>query len=380
MTFAGPNLLFGDVFCSAADSPSASKRFSAPLDRQVRQTTARPGAATGIDRWNTFRALLTPGNFETIDDSSLVAPLVSLHGTLMVASSQTQERARNTCTGLHPSPAWYCRYSSPSERYTAEAHPPKTASGELEKTTPDRFDDVPTSLKQVGVDHYDWGVGLHSAISYVAATDVPLMISPSGYLGKTSHEKGSQEVRGSPVSTLTEQFTAAPRARGNFRAWKPQRYGGRGPTDDAEVGVWTEYAEERQGIRSPCRDTSSQQSEKDQRMWSALKTSLLTGCEGDTDPPFFGFGIGRTEGRASPHGGSDGNADAGNTVVGEERNNAFLKGTRDMEQLDLERSAMDRTMRPHRVASARLLETTQASPVQTKVGGVSKGGTNQLRR
>lgn len=218
------------------------------------------------------------------------------------------------------------------------------------------------------MDHYDWGVGLHSAMSYVAAADVPLMISPSGYLGKHSHEKGSQGVRGSSVSTLTDQFTAAPRVREDFRAWKPQRYGGRGSTDEAEVGVWTEYAEERQGNRSPCRETSSQQSEKDQRMWSALKTSLLTGSEGDTDPQFFGFGIGRTEGRASPNGGSDHLADSGNTAVGEERNYAVLKGTRDMEQLDLERSAMDRTMRPHRVASARLLETTQASPVQTKVG------------
>lgn len=220
------------------------------------------------------------------------------------------------------------------------------------------------------MDYYDWDVGLHSTMSYVPATDVPLMISPSGY----SNEQGSQGGRGAPVSTLTDQFTAAPRVRDNFRAWKSQRYGGRGHPDEAQVGVWTEYEEERQGDRSPCRETSSQQSEKDQRMWSALKTSLLTGSEGDTDPPLFGFGIGRTEDRASPNGGSDGNEDSGNTLVGEERSYAVLKGTRDMEQLDLERSAMDRTMRPHHVASARLLETTQASPVQTKVGSVRMVG------
>ena len=277
---------------------------------------------------------------------------------------------------LLPSSGRCCRYSSPSERYNAESHPPKTASGELEKTNHDRFDDAPTSLNQTAVEHYDWDVGLHSAVSYMEATDVPLMISPSGYLGKHSYEKGSQGVRGPSVSTLTDQFAAAPRVREHFRAWKPQRYGGRGPTDEAEVGVWTEYAEERQGNRSPYGETSSQQSEKDQRMWSALKTSLLTGSEEDKEPPFFGFGIGRTEGRASPNGGSDHDTDSGNTVVGEERNYAVLKGTRDMEQLDLERSAMDRTMRPHRVASARLLETTQASSVQTKVGSETSSESN----
>lgn len=263
-----------------------------------------------------------------------------------------------------------CRYSSPSVRYNAEAHPPKAVSGELEKTNLDYFDDAPTSIKQTAVDHYEWGVGLNPVMSYAPATDVPLMISPSGYLGKHSHEKSSQALLGATVLTLADQFTAAPRARDNFRGWKQQRYGARGTTDEAEGGVWTEGAEETQGSHPPCRGTCSQQSEKDQRMWSALKTSLLTESEGDTDPPFFGFGIGRADGRASPNGGSDDNADARNTAVGEERNYAVLKGTRDMKQLDLERSAMDRTMRPHRVASARLLETDQTSPVQTKVGSV----------
>lgn len=285
----------------------------------------------------------------------------------LVASSQRENVfVPSTTYKTLPFAGRYRRYSSPSERYSAEVHPPKTASGEMEETQ-DFFDEAPASLEQAAVDHYDWGVGLHSAMSYVAATDVPLMISPSGYLGKNSHEKCSQGVRRSPVSTL---ITSAPRVRDSARAWKPQRYGGRGPSDEAEVGVWTEYAEERQDNRSPCQETSSQQSEKDQRMWSALKTSLLTGSEGNTDTPFFGFGIGSTADRASPKGGSDDNAESSNTIAGE-RSYAFLKGTRDMEQLDLERSAMDRTMRPHRVASARLLETTQASPVQTKVGSVS---------
>lgn len=297
----------------------------------------------------------------------------------MATSSQAEEHAPMNVAHARPYPCAdrLYRYSSPSERYNAEAHPPKTASGDPENTNHDHFEDAPTSLKQAAVDHYGWGVGLHSA--YVAATDVPLMISPSGYLGKHSHEKGAQGVRRSPVSTLADQFTAVSRVRDNFRAWKPQHYGGRGPSDEAEVGVWTEYAEERQGNRSPCQETSSQQSEKDQRMWSALKTSLLTGSEGDTDPPFFGCRIGKTDGRAAPNGGSDDNADSGNTIVDEESNYAVLKGTRDMEQLDLERSAMDRTMRPHRVASARLLETTHASPVHTKVGGLGMVGIQWLK-
>ncbi len=241
-----------------------------------------------------------------------------------------------------------CRCSTPAERFSAEVHIPNTTSASQERTTNhDQLDDaIPVSHKQPAVDQYEWDDGLHPAIPYVAATDIPLMISPSGYfethLGKTSQGQGSQ-------------FTVAPRGS-RCSAWKSQSYGGQGSSDKAE---------EEQGNTSPCQETSSQQSEKDQRMWSALKTSLLSGSEADTDSTFLG--LDRTDEGVSPDGGSVDNPDPDFAIRGEERHYAFLKGTRDMEQLDLERSAMDRTMRPHRVASARLLETNQASPVQTKV-------------
>lgn len=240
------------------------------------------------------------------------------------------------------------RYATPPERFNAEAHTPNTTSAAQERSTSrDQLDEaVPVSYKQPAVDHYEWDDGLHPAMPHVAATEIPLMISPSGYfethLGKVSQGQGSQ-------------FTAVPR-RSRCSAWKSEGYGGQGSSDKVE---------EAQGNTSPCQETSSQQSEKDQRMWSALKTSLLSGSEGDTDSTFLG--LDRTDDGVTPDSGSFNNPDTEFAIRGVERNYAFLKGTRDMEQLDLERSAMDRTMRPHRVASARLLETNHASPVQTKV-------------
>lgn len=266
-----------------------------------------------------------------------------------------------------PYTARQSRYSSPSERYNAEAHTPNTTSAKLDIANQSNEADVSASLKQDTAAQYDWGDGLRSATSYVTAT----MIPPSGYYeahpgkgsqGKSSQGQGLQGGRGSSVSTFAEELKVAPQARDSSGSsvWKSvthqgcgtHGYGGRGSSDGA--GGWAEFAEEReQSNHSPCQETSSQQSEKDQRMWSALKTSLLSE-EGDTDSSIVGFRIGRTDDEGTPDGGSD--------------SNTFLKETRDMEQLDLERSAMDRTMRPHRVASARLLETTQDSPVQTKAG------------
>jgi len=240
------------------------------------------------------------------------------------------------------------RYATPSARFNAEAHTPNTTSASLERTTShDQLDEaIPVGHKQPAVDQFEWDDCLHPAIPYVAATDIPLMISPSGYvethLGKAKQGQGSQ-------------YTAAPRGS-RCSAWKSQGNGGQGSSDKVE---------EAQGNTSPCQETSSQQSEKDQRMWSALRTSLLSGSEGDTDSAFLG--LGRTDEGANPDGGSVDYAEPVFALGGEGRNYAFLKGTRDLEQLDLERSAMDRTMRPHRVASARLLETNHASPVQTKV-------------
>lgn len=187
--------------------------------------------------------------------------------------------------------------------------------------------------------------------------DVPLMISPSRNF--TSHTSNSSQ-----GDQGDEQFNATPQARDDSRssAWKsentntfrgpeggdaPQGYG-QGSRSEVDNGVWTEYAEDReQGQHSPCQDTCSQQSEKDQRMWSALKTSLLSGSPRDKEGSRFEYQNGRIDEEGS-------NLDGGTE-------------TRDLEQLDLERSAMDRSMRPHRVASARLLEKTQNASVQAKV-------------
>lgn len=266
---------------------------------------------------------------------------------------------------------------SPSERYNVEAHAPNTTSAKLDIANQFNEADVSASLKQDIPAQNDWGGGLHSATSYVVTTttcEAPPMIPPSGYYethegkglqGKSLQGKGLQGGRGSSVSTFPEEMEVAPQARGRSGSsvWKSGSHqgcdtqvygGGRGYGDEAQGGRWTEFAEERErGNHSPCQETSSQQSEKDQRMWFALKTSLLAE-EGSTDSSIVGSRIGKTDDGSTPDCGSD--------------NNTFLKGARDMEQLDLERSAMDRTMRPHRVASARLLETTQDSPVQTKVG------------
>lgn len=272
---------------------------------------------------------------------------------------------------------WLSRYLSPSERYNVEAHTLNNSSAKLDLANQFNEAVVSASLTQDTAAQNDWGDGLRSTASYVAATttcDAPLMIPPSGYYethegkgsqGKSSQSKGLQGVRGSSVSTFAGELKVAHQARGRSGSsvWKGCTHddgGGRGPSDEAEEGGWADYADERdQGNHSPCQETSSQQSEKDQRMWSALKTSLLSEG-GDTDSSIVGFLMGKTDDGGTPDGGSD--------------SNTFLKGTRDMEQLDLERSAMDRTMRPHRVASARLLETTQDSPTQTKVGSLQSGG------
>lgn len=272
---------------------------------------------------------------------------------------------------------WQFRHISPSERYNVEAFTPNTPSAKMD--TVDRFNEaeLSASVNQGTAEQNDWGDGLRSTTSHVVPTttcDVPLTTSPSGYYetyenkssqNKNSQGKGLHGGRGSSVSTFAEELNVAPEARGRSESsvWKlgthqgcgVHGYGnGRGFNDETETGGWTEFTEERErGNNSPCQETSSQQSEKDQRMWSALKTSLLSE-EGDTDSSIVGFRIGKTG--------------DGGTYDGCSDKNTFLKGTRDMEQLDLERSAMDRTMRPHRVASARLLETTQGSHKQTKVG------------
>lgn len=231
---------------------------------------------------------------------------------------------------------------------------------------------------------------MHSvAICGMAASnlDVAIASSPSkkhgAHLGKGSQRKGSQQKishscssqakcmqrnssrggRRSRVATLAEQFKASSQASNGFEssAGKSGRSRGqssseRRPGNEAEAGDWTEQADEREQDERPlCEEMLSHQNEKDQRMWSALKTSLLSGTGKDADPSIVGLQIGRIDDEGTSYG--DSNYIRGSRIV----------VARDMEQLDLERSAMDRTIRPHRIASARALEASQNSPSQTKV-------------
>lgn len=142
---------------------------------------------------------------------------------------------------------------------------------------------------------------------------------------------------------------------------------GFGAEDDLRVSLGDNEGRGEERVSPPCHETSSHQSEKDQRMWSALKTSLLSGSEAHADPPHDNLRIGRTEERGTPNG-VDRYVDKGGINGNDEaRGYGFLTEARDMEQLDQERSAMDRTMRPHRIASARLLETTRNSSSPIKV-------------
>lgn len=272
------------------------------------------------------------------------------------------------------------RYSSPRERYNAESKSNTYASTEL--VNKDQFNEAldvkePPYARHVAADHRS----RHANVS----CEESLMISRSRYF-ESRWSEGSPALRASPVSTVVDQVKATPRARrvpsketakhhpGSL-AWR-RGHGGNvqdsepgsgskpesGDDDDMGDGAGRECRRE-QRPHSPCQETSSQQSEKDQRMWSALKTSLLSGNDIRTDP-YVGIGTGRAEYREI----ADGRDYIGIGTDAETRSYAFLRGTRDMEQLDLERSAMDRTMRPHRVASARLLETNQESPSPNKVG------------
>lgn len=206
------------------------------------------------------------------------------------------------------------------------------------------------------------------------------MTPPSMYFEAQPRES-SPEVRTSAVSTLVERVAAnttykfsgsSTRNNGNENT-RPvdntRDYSRPVPGSDGEMYVFVadDKVGNNQGHRSPGQENSSQQSEKDQRMWSALKTSLLTRSEGDTDRCYNGPNSGKIETDDTPRGSGVYIEGESGEVGGETRNFYFLKGARDMEQLDLERSAMDRTMRPHRVASARLLETNQECLSPSKV-------------
>lgn len=219
------------------------------------------------------------------------------------------------------------------------------------------------------------------------------LISPSKYLGASPGESLSG-VRRSPLATERQQLEVRPTLRRRRVDPKVDRQCRSGCSTWEEKGYTT-----KQFLRAKCyrrserrgdswfdvaaesdnddqdpnahvshRGISVDQSEKDQRTWSALKTSLLHGSEMQVAPRVVGVSV-EDEGRGSTlvdPGHNFGREDA-RTSFGAQ-SFAFAGGTRCMEQLDFERSAMDRTARPNRVASARLLDnTTQESPTRNNV-------------
>ncbi|CAM9112628.1 unnamed protein product [Scytosiphon promiscuus] len=231
----------------------------------------------------------------------------------------------------------------------------------------DRSDDVgvPTHFDQKAAQkHNGRGDGLHPVPSCVTSNhDFQAALSSSNnhdvHLGKSSQRKAphshnsqrkslqrkyARRGRRSRDLTLAEHFKASARKSVQVHSTA------------VEATDWAEQTEDRdQGDISLFHQTCNHQNDKDQRMWSALRTSLLSISGEDTDPTIVGLRIGSIEDGRSSDGGSACNRSSRIVV------------RRDMEQLHLERSAMDRTIRPHRIASARALEASQDSPLQTKV-------------
>lgn len=227
-----------------------------------------------------------------------------------------------------------------------------------------------------------WNGDLRSAPSKVPAA-ATVATSPSGFF-EAYPGKESPVGRTSPATALANQFkthkvtSRTAHVCSGSSDWRnpygntQQEIGanasngsGLGGEEEMGVSLGGDEGREAQAAYPPYHETSSQQSEKD--LWSALKTSLLSRSEAHADPPHDKIGIGRTEERRALN---DDGRYVGNGNIrgnGEARGYGFLTEARDMEQLDQERSAMDRTMRPHRIASARLLETSRNPPSPNKV-------------
>lgn len=226
-----------------------------------------------------------------------------------------------------------------------------------------------------------------SCIKTNTSRDETLMISRADSRGSGS----SPGARVSPVATRGEQRKAAPRERWLAAKTVQHYFGGcsrdsgssatpsgsgssvynktriRSGKETTHVGRDVEIAGE--PIDSTPDDSSVQQSEKDLRMWSALKTSLLSEGLAPVDRPFDG--VHATDDQTRQEAGYMQDARDGasgcTTNIPPFDDQPGTKGTRNMEQLDLERSAMDRSMRPHRSASARLLETEPSRPSPSRV-------------
>lgn len=320
-------------------------------------------------------------------------PTTTITGTILPRCAVYFYLLLHVC--LHTSVKLY-RYSSPRERYNAKASNWYISSAVVDAPNLDEAGgpEKPACPKHIATERHNRRGDTNNARSVplrakaAAACKETLLISHSRYFDSNSGE-GLPEERALPISSLANQFKAAPRARrvatktvhhyaeapawkkgcgGTMQGVRSNDYDTPGSEGQQDVAVSIEKYEGRlQGRCSPCQETASQQSEKDQRMWSALKTSLLAGSERLTDQLLVGLRSGSTNNRDTPVCGSNHIGDMGVGVGTKARSYVCFKGTRDMEQLDLERSAMDRTMRPHRVASARLLETNQDSLSPSKV-------------
>lgn len=113
--------------------------------------------------------------------------------------------------------------------------------------------------------------------------------------------------------------------------------------------------------RSPSQSSSLQRSRRDERMWSALKSTLLSEAAGPSNESRQSIGSSpETTGDKGLHRcvpdsaagpAEQASADVARMAILSDR--LGIDATRDMEQLHRERSVMDRTMRLHRSASAR---------------------------
>lgn len=218
-------------------------------------------------------------------------------------------------------------------------------------------------------------LAVQSCVTIDSARNETLMISHA----QSRSGESSPGIRVSPVASRGEQLKAATherwvdakRVQHYFRGCTRKRGSNAAPSGLGKGSYnRTRIVSEAEAnsldtanptTTTPLDESSIQQSEKDQRMWSALKTSLLSEGLAPLDRLFTGFHNTDSEIKQEIVPGCM--EDGGDRSSGDTTTMTFfddqpgIEGTRNMEQLDLERSAMDRSMRPHRTASARLLAT-----------------------
>lgn len=201
----------------------------------------------------------------------------------------------------------------------------------------------------------------------------------------------SSQVEISPVTSLEECVVMPHRDRRESCSATLQPSGNRESKDgDITIQdkiVW-EYGRDEMGVDGEeqlnCKtgdsfrsgDSPIGQSEKDQRMWSALKTSLLSADPTHRDHSLAGAKAQPAGYQALPQWNPSVEVDNTNERATNDvmeitywNDRPGTEGARDMEQLHQERSAMDRMMRPRRTVSARLLGTSQENASSNKARG-----------